>query len=116
MQCCFHNDKTALPKKGGFTRNVVTTQALFSFKAIATSAMIVVTIAGVPYVNFTKSAIIARTVVLTFRYAAANAAVYFMLIFVHHNKKPPFKVQAVWVNLRKIIDIFKIFLYNSIKE
>ena len=83
-------EKTAPPKRDGFDRNQVTANSLFSFKAVTASAMIIVAIAGVPYVNFTKGAIIARTVVLAFRHATADAAVHFMLIFIHHNKKPPF--------------------------
>lgn len=89
---------------------------LLSFEAIATGTMFRITIAGVPYVNFTECTKIPRAVVLTFGYSAADAAVYFMLVFIHHIKKPPFIVKAVCANCKKIIDIFKKMLYNSVKE
>lgn len=89
---------------------------LFSFKAVAASAAFCVATANVADVNFAQRAIIARTVVLTFGYAAADAGVHFLSTFIHHIKKPPLKVRVVYANLSKIIDIFKIFLYNSIRK
>ena len=68
--------------------------------------------------DFSQRAIIACAIVLTFGDAATDASVYVLyVLFIHHNKKPPLKVKAVYANLQKIIDIFKIFLYNrSVKE
>ena len=65
--------------------------------------------------DLSQRAVIARAVVLTFGYAAADAGVHFLYVFIHHIKNPPFLVSTVWVNLQKIIDIFIFFLYN-IKE
>ena len=83
---------------------------LLSFEAVAAGTTFRVAIASIAYVNLSQRAIIPCTVVLTFGYSATDTAVYFMSVFIHHNKKPPLKVQAVYANLSKIIDIFKNFL------
>jgi len=66
--------------------------------------------------DLSQRAVIARAVVLTFGYAAADAGVHFLYVFIHHIKNPPFLVSTVWVNLQKIIDISKNFLYNIIER
>lgn len=78
---------------------------LFLFEAIATSAAFRIATARIAYVDFAKRTIIARAIVLTFGDAATDTSVDFLCIFVHHSKKPPLKVQAVYANLSKIIDI-----------
>ena len=65
-------------------------QCLSSFKAIATSASFSVVRARVPNVNFTERTIITRTVIFTFRYTTTDTSIYFLFVFVHHSKKPPF--------------------------
>ena len=81
--------------------------SLFSFEAVATSAAFRVATASVAYVDFTERAIIACAIILTFRNAATDTGVYFLTVFVHHIKKPPLKVETVYANPSKIIDIYK---------
>ena len=58
---------------------------LFSFEAIATGTAFRITVAGVPYVDFTQGAVIPCAVELTFRNATADSGVYFItVVFVHH--------------------------------
>ena len=64
---------------------------LFSFEAIATGTAFRVAVAGVPYVDFTQGAIVARAVVLTFRNPTTDSRVYFIaVVFVHHSSQTPF--------------------------
>jgi hypothetical protein len=79
---------------------------LFSFKAVATSALVCIAITGVAHVDFSQSTVIARAIVLTFGYTATDTAVYFTFIFIHHIKIPPLKVKAVCAKCFKIIDFF----------
>ena len=58
---------------------------LFAFKAIATGTAFRIAITRVANVDFTKGAVIACAVILTFRNATTNARVHFLYIFVHHN-------------------------------
>ena len=80
---------------------------LFSFEAVATSTTFRIAVTRIAYVDFTKGAIITRAVVLAIGYTATDCRVDVLSIFVHHIKKPPLKVQAVYANIEKIIDIFK---------
>ena len=83
---------------------------LFLFVAIAAGTAFCVAAASIANVDFTQSAVIACTVVLAIGYAAADCGVDFLIFFVHHIKKPPSKVKAVYANSVKIIDILKNFL------
>lgn len=65
---------------------------LFSFVAVTAGATLRIAGAGIPHVNFGKRAEAPRMVKSTFRHAATDTAVDF-LIFVHHTKNllfPPF--------------------------
>ena len=106
---------TSLRHRCNFTLLHPTSGWLLSFEAIATGAAFRITATRIPYVDFTERAVIPCAVILTFRNATTNARVHFLYIFVHHNKKTSFSVRTVWVNLRKIIDIFKNFLYNILE-
>lgn len=66
--------------------------------------------------NLSQGAVVARTVVLTFGDAATDCGVDFVTVFIHHNKKSSFKGISSMGNFQKIIDICKIFLYNSIEK
>ena len=91
-------------------------QFLSFFETVTTGAGRCVVRARIPNVDFTKRTIIARAVILTFRYATTDTSVYFLSVFIHHNKKPPFLVTTVCANFQKIIDFFEKLLYNSIES
>lgn len=102
------NKNRLFAKKRRFLLDVL--RKLFSFEAVAAGAAFRVATASVAYVDFSQRAIIARTVVLTFGYSATDCSVDFLTFFIHHIKKPPSKVKAVYANSAKIIDIFENFL------
>ena len=62
---------------------------LFSFKAVAASAMRSGAIASATHVDFAERTIIARAVVLTFGYSATDCIVDVFVVFVHHIFNPP---------------------------
>ena len=65
------------------------TANLFAFVAVTASAAIRVFVASVADVDFSQRAIIARTVVLTFRNTTTDTGVDFLIVLVHHIKIPP---------------------------
>ena len=81
---------------------------LFLFVAVATGATIRRAITRIAYVNFAERTVITRTVILTFRNATADTRVYFLTIFVFHNKKPPFSVRIVFAVLQELLTFSKI--------
>ena len=76
--------------------------SLFLFVAIAASAATFR--AGIAYVDFAQSAIIALTVVLTVGYTATDGGIYFVG-FTIHSKNPPF-YKSVWLFFKKILTFF----------
>ena len=70
---------------------------LFLFKTIATGATFRVAATRIAYVDFAKGAVVAGAVVFTFRNAATDRSVDFVLVFVHHTKKSSFKGNLVFV-------------------
>jgi hypothetical protein len=80
-------------------------KSLSLFIAIATRATACIATA-ITHVNFSKRAIIARTVILTFRNATTDTRVDFLIFFVHHKKILLFDRNSMR-KYRKIIDIFK---------
>ena len=75
--------------------SAIVIRKLFSFKAVAAGTAFRVAATSIANVDFAQSTIIACAVVLTFGDAATDARVDFFFIFIHHNKNPPSKVQAV---------------------
>ena len=75
------------------------------FVAVATRAALRVA-AAITHVNFSKRAVIAGAVVFTFRNAATDTRVYFLIFFIHHKKILLFDRNSMR-NYQKIIDIFK---------
>lgn len=57
---------------------------LFAFVAVAAGALL--TVAGLPYMDFRKRAIVPFTVVLAARHIASDAGVYALHVLVHHIK------------------------------
>ena len=90
----FEKEKTPRLQQGVFSF-----RQLFAFETVTAGAAFRFFVAGVADVNFSKRAVIARAVVLAFRYAAADAGVDFLIVFVHHIKNPPSKVFSVCVSL-----------------
>ena len=76
---------------------------LFSFEAITTRAAFRIARTRVAHVDFTKRAIIARTVIFTFRYTTTNARVHFLTFFVHHSKKTSFLGNS---SMRKVVKVY----------
>ena len=74
-------------------------------KAFAAGAAFRVVIAGIAHVNFSQRAVIPRAIVLTFRHAATDAGVYFLYVFVHNNKNPPFLVPIVLFRIYSISNL-----------
>ena len=102
-KCKFFDKK----RTGDFPRPFFKPLCLFSFKAVAASAMFRVAIASIAHVDFLQSTVIAAAIVLTFGYAATDCIVHFTSIFIHHNKKPPFKVNTVYAIFKKILTFAK---------
>ena len=87
-------------KRAAFYTKSTDFHRLFSFEAITARAAFRVARTRVAYVDFTKRAIIARTVIFTFRYTATNARVHFLTFFVHHSKKTSFLGSS---SMRKVV-------------
>lgn len=74
---------------------------LFLFKTVAASATFRIATARIAYVNLTKRTVIARTVVFTFGYAAADGRIDFLSSFIHHFQKTSFFVYKQYAQWRK---------------
>ena len=73
------------------TALVIVGARLFSFEAIAAGAAFRIAATRSAYVDFAKGAVVAGAVVFTFRNAATDRSVDFVLVFVHHTKKSSLK-------------------------
>ena len=96
----FHKKRNRSYKANGSLAKI----CLLLFEAIAASTAFRVATTRVAHVNFTKRAIIARTVILAFGYATTNARVY--VLSIHHNKNLLLRYKEYVQTIKRLLTFF----------